>query len=77
MTAEVSLADRETAYAVAENDAMEAAVRYFDARVSGVGVIESGHALDEAQAELRRAKRRLEDTERRLEKQADTTGGEG
>lgn len=66
--AEVTLEQRQAAYARAELRAARAAEAYVDARAAGATSGRPFDEMDSAQAELRQAKRRLEQTQRRLAK---------
>lgn len=70
---EASLEERQQAYNEAEAYAGAVAVRWLNARTRGPVASDLEREMDEAQAEVRRCRRKLEDTERRLVKQ---TGGE-
>lgn len=65
---EVCLEQRREDYALAKLRAIEASEVYLEARASGLRWGAPFDEMDAAQAELRRAKRRLEQTERRIAK---------
>jgi hypothetical protein len=66
--AAVPLSTRQADYRTALARAERAAEAYLDARAAGRMTNSALDEMDAAQAELRRAKRRLEETERRLAK---------
>lgn len=69
----IPLSVRVAAYGEALARAEDASVAYLDARAAGVMPEAVLDEMDAAQAELRRAKRRLEETERRIAKRVATT----
>lgn len=65
---EVSIEQRRSVYAAAVERVEEAAAAYLEARASGSVSSRVADEMDAAQANLRGAKRRLEEIERRLAK---------
>ena len=73
----VTLAERKADYRTALQAAEDAAAAYLDARAAGAMPCQIHDEMDRAQAELRRAKRRLEETERRLVKRREPSTSTG
>lgn len=67
MTAEISLEQRQADWVAASDHADKVAAEYTEMRARGVRSLQLEDAMDRAQAELRRATRRLHETQRRLQ----------